>query len=94
MLVRTQSRESLVEVVHIYVSDMVGEKSVYVFGTCAGHGAFSGSKITLGIYPTKEAALNEIDKIEEFFKTNPTGIYRMTKLTRARGKTANAINSP
>lgn len=78
MLVRTQSKEALVEVVHVYISDMVGEKSYYIFGTCAGHGMFSGSKVTLGIYPSREAALKEIDKIEEFFSEKPNGLYRMS----------------
>lgn len=77
MIIRTQSRESLVEVIHIYLSDMIGEKSYYIFGTCAGHGVFSGSKITLGIYPSKSAAMAELDRICEFFADSPNGLYIM-----------------
>ncbi|MDE7389332.1 MAG: hypothetical protein K2M82_00050 [Lachnospiraceae bacterium] len=78
MLIRTQSREGIAEVTHIYLSDMIGEKSYYIFGTCTPQGAFSGSKLTLGIYPNKEAALKELDKIDSFFCDNPNGLYRMT----------------
>lgn len=78
MIVRTQSCESIVEVVHIFLSDMVGEKSYYVSGTCAGHGVFSGSRVTLGIYPSKAVAMAELDKITEFFDKNPNGIYKMS----------------
>lgn len=79
MLIRTQSRESIVEVVHIYISEMVGEKDFYIFGTCSGHGGvFSGSKITLGLYKSKEKALEELDKIDEFFSSTPNGLYKMS----------------
>ncbi len=57
---------------------MMGEKDFYIFGTCAGHGGvFSGSKITLGLYKSKEAALKELDKIEAFFSEKPNGLYKM-----------------
>lgn len=78
MLIRTQSRESIAEVVHIYLSEMMGEKDYYIFGTCAGHGVFSSSKITLGIYKSKKKALEELDKIDEYFSENPNGIYKMS----------------
>lgn len=78
MLVRTQSKEALAEVVHIYISEMMGEKDYYVFGTCAGHGVFSGSKLTLGIYKSKDAAKEELDKIQKFFSAHPNGVYQMT----------------
>lgn len=77
MLIRTQSRESIAEVVHIYLSEMMGEKNYYVFGTCAGHGMFSGSKLTLGMYKSKEDAIKELDRIQEFFSAKPDGIYQM-----------------
>ena len=77
MLIRTQSKEAIAEVVHIYLSEMMGEKEIYIFGTCAGHGMFSGSKITLGIYKSKQKALEELDRIEEFFSKNPNKVYKM-----------------
>ena len=77
MLIRTQSKEAIAEIVHIYLSEMMGEKDYYVFGTCAGHGVFSGAKITLGIYKSKQKALEELDMIEAFFSENPNGIYKM-----------------
>ena len=80
MLIRTQSREALAEIVNAYVSEMMGEKDYYIFGTCAGHGMFSGAKITLGIYRSKEKALEELDRIEDFFSKKPNGIYKMSKI--------------
>ncbi len=77
MIIRTQSGEALAEVVHIYTADMVGEKNCYVFGVCAGHGVFSGAKLTLGLYPDKKSAIEEIDKISKFFESNPNGVYKM-----------------
>ncbi len=77
MRIRTQSREAIAEVVHIYLSEMMGESDYYIFGICAGHGMFSGSKITLGIYKSKNKALEELDLIEEFFTAMPEGIYNM-----------------
>ena len=79
MIIRTQSRESIVEVVHIYISEMVGDRDFYIFGTCASNGGvFSGSKITLGLYKSKEKALEELDRIDEFFSSNPNGLYKMS----------------
>lgn len=78
MLIRTQSREAIAEVVHIYIADMMGEKEYYIFGTCSGHGMFSGSRLTLGIYKSKKAALEELDKIDEYFTNNPGGVYKMS----------------
>ncbi len=77
MLIRTQSKEAIAEVVHIYLSEMMGEKDYYIFGTCSGHGVFSGSKLTLGIYKSKKKALEELDRIDEFFSANPHGVYKM-----------------
>lgn len=77
MRIRTQSREAIAEVVHIYLSEMMGESDYYIFGICAGHGMFSSSKITLGIYKSKNKALEELDLIEEFFTAMPEGIYNM-----------------
>ncbi len=77
MLIRTQSKEAIAEVVHIYLSEMMGEKDYYIFGTCAGHGMFSGSKITLGIYKSKQKAIEELDSIEKFFSEKPNGVYKM-----------------
>lgn len=80
MLVRSQSGEAIAAVVHIYLSEMMGESDYYIFGTCEGHGMFSGSKITLGIYKSKKAAIAELDNIESFFGENPNGVYRMRKI--------------
>lgn len=77
MLIRTQSKEAIAEVVHVYLSEMMGEKNYYIFGTCAGHGMFSGSKLTLGIYKSKQKAIEELDSIEEFFSKKPNGVYKM-----------------
>ncbi len=77
MLIRTQSGDSLTEIVHAYLSEMMGEKDYYIFGTCASRGAFSGGRITLGIYRSKEKALTELDSMTEFFENNPNGVYRM-----------------
>lgn len=77
MLIRTQSREALAEVAHIYIADMVGEKSYYIFGICTVKGTFSGSRLTLGIYPSKQAAMEELDNITDFFTEKPNGVYYM-----------------
>lgn len=77
MIIRVQSKEAIAEVVHIYLSEMMGESKYYIFGTCSSHGMFSGSKITLGIYKSKKKALEELDRIEEFFSNKPNGIYQM-----------------
>lgn len=77
MIIRTQSRESIAEISHVFISEMMGEKSYYIFGMCTERGVFSGSKITLGIYPSKEAALKELDSLENYFLEKPKGIYRM-----------------
>lgn len=78
MLIRTQSREALAEIVNAYVSEMMGEKEYYIFGTYAGHGVFSGSRLTLGIYASKEKAIAELDRMTEYFSNNPNGVYIMT----------------
>ncbi len=79
MRVRTQSGNAVAEVVHIYLSEMMGEKDYYIFGTLsAAASVFSGNRITLGIYRSKKTALEELDKIEEFFSAKPDGIYRMS----------------
>ena len=77
MLIRTQSGESLAEIVHAYLSEMMGEKDYYIFGTCAAGRAFSGGRITLGIYRSKEKALAELDSMTEFFAQDPNGVYKM-----------------
>ena len=50
MLIRTQSGDAVAEIVHAYISEMMGEKDFYIFGTCSSRGAFSGGRVTLGIY--------------------------------------------
>ncbi len=77
MLIRTQSGEALAEIVHAYMSEMMGETDYYIFGICAGHGVFSGGKITLGIYKSKDKAKTELDAMTDFFEKNPNGVYRM-----------------
>ena len=77
MLIRTQSKEAMADVVHIYLSEMMGEKQYYIFGTCSMGGVFAGNRITLGIYKSKKEALHELDDIERYFSDNPNGIYKM-----------------
>ncbi len=77
MLVLTQSGEALAEVVHVYLSEMVGSSDYYIFGTCAGHGMFSGSKLTLGVYKSKEEAKNQLSEMTGFFAEKPSGVYKM-----------------
>ncbi len=77
MLIRTQSGDAVAEIVHAYISEMMGEKDFYIFGTCSSRGAFSGGRVTLGIYKSKEKAFAEIDSMTEFFSQNPNGVYKM-----------------
>ncbi|MBS6500519.1 MAG: hypothetical protein KH415_02575 [Clostridium sp.] len=46
-------------------------------GTYGFNFFFSRNTIELGNYENEEEALKELDEIEDFFRENPNGIYKM-----------------
>ena len=79
MWIRTQDKKELVKVIRVYTSRIFGDKKgkYILWGQFDGTNLFGENKSTLGIYPTEELLLEELNLIESALKENPEGFYEM-----------------
>lgn len=79
MWIRTQSKKELINIIKVEISPVVGDKrnKVIVWGRYAPNSLFSSNRTLLGMYPTMEDAIAEIDEIEKSILNNPNGVYNM-----------------
>lgn len=79
MWIRTQSKKELVNVFKVDISSIIGDKrnKVLLWGIFAPNSLFSSNRTVLGMYPTVEDAIAEIDEIEKCIINNPNGVYKM-----------------
>ena len=79
MWIRTQNKRELVNVIKVEIASNFGDKKnkAAVVGRFAPGGFFTSNTILLGLYPTKEDAIAEIDAIEKCILNNPNGVYTM-----------------
>lgn len=79
MWIRAQNKKELVNVIKVEISSIYGDKrnKAIIWGRFAPTGIFSSNRVLLGMYPTMEEALAEIDKIEKCILNNPNGVYTM-----------------
>ena len=79
MWVRTQNKKELVNIIRFEITAAYGDKQnkAAVIGRFAPDGFLTSNVISLGLYPTKEAAIAEIDEIEKYILNNPNGVYNM-----------------
>lgn len=79
MWIRTQDKKELVKVIRVYTSRIFGDKKgkYILWGQFAGTNLLGENKTTLGIYPTEERLLEELNLIEYALKENPEGFYEM-----------------
>lgn len=79
MWIRTQSKKELVNVFKVEISSITGDErnKVLIWGRFAPNSIFSSNRTLLGMYPTMEDAIYEIDKIEKYILNNPNGVYNM-----------------
>ena len=79
MWIRTQSKKELVNVFKVEISSITGDErnKVLIWGRFAPNSIFSSNRTLLGMYPTMEYAIYEIDKIEKYILNNPNGVYNM-----------------
>lgn len=63
MWIRTQSKKELINIIKVEISPVVGDKrnKVIVWGRYAPNSLFSSNRTLLGMYPTMEDAIAEID---------------------------------
>ncbi|WP_125154871.1 hypothetical protein [Clostridium rectalis] len=80
MWIRTQDKKQLVKIIKVQIGPILGDKKnkVNIWGQFAPAGLFSSNKVLLGMYPTNEKAIEEIDRIEESIISNPKGVYNMS----------------
>ncbi len=84
MWIRTQNKKELVYVIKLEITVemafLYGDKKnkVILWGRFAADSIFSSSnRVLLGMYPTMEDAITEIDKIEKCILNNPNSVYTM-----------------
>lgn len=79
MWIRTQNKKELVDVIRVEIASIFGDKrnKVIVWGRFATDGIFSSNRVSLGMYPTMEDAIAEIDEIQKCILNNPNGVYTM-----------------
>lgn len=79
MWIRTQSKKELVNVIKVSVSSILGDKrnKVIVWGHYAPETLLSSNRTSLGMYPTMEEAIIQIDEIEKHILANTNGVYDM-----------------
>ena len=79
MWIRTQNKKELVDVSKVEIASVFGDKKnkVIIWGRFAADGIFSSNRVSLGMYPTMEDAITEIDQIEKCILNNPNGVYTM-----------------
>lgn len=77
MWVRTQDRKQVVNVIRVSISGALGKHKAVIFGNFAGATFFHENNAELGSYRTMEAALEELDRLQEFFISNPNAVYQM-----------------
>ncbi|MDU5111845.1 MAG: hypothetical protein E6248_15510 [Clostridium sp.] len=67
MWIRTQSKKELVKVFRVEISSIIGDErnKVLVWSRFAPNSLFSSNRTLLGMYPTMEDAISEIDEIEK-----------------------------
>jgi len=79
MWIRTQNKKELVNVINVSIASIFGGKpnKVIVWGHFAPDSFFSSNKVSLGMYPTMEDAITQINEIEKYIISNPNGVYDM-----------------
>jgi len=79
MWIRTQDKKELVNVIKVSISSIFGDKrnKVIVWGYFVPDSLFSSNRVSLGMYPTMEDAITQIDEIEKCILANPNGVYNM-----------------
>lgn len=79
MWIRTQDKKELINVIKVEISSIFGDKrnKVIVWGRFAPDSLFSSNRVSLGMYPTMEDAIAEINEIEKCILNNPNGVYNM-----------------
>lgn len=77
MLIRTQDKQRLVRAIEIHVQKDTSKKCYLCARYSTGTFFYSG-ECTLGLYPSMEEALLELDRIQEYFRENRNGIYEMS----------------
>ncbi len=79
MWVRSQNKKELVNIIKVEISSILGDKrnKIIIWGRFAPDGLFSSNKLSLGMYPTMEDAIAEINEIEKAILANPNGVYNM-----------------
>ena len=75
MLVRSQSKEHLVDAILIGITKR--NNKILVYAQYAANNETRNNLVEIGEYQTKEMAIKEIDDIMQFFSENPSGIYQM-----------------
>lgn len=79
MWIRTQNKKELIDIIKVEIKPIYGDKlnKAIVSGRFAAESIFYSNSVTLGMYPTMEDAIAEIDKIEKCILNNPNGVYTM-----------------
>lgn len=78
MIVRTSTSMKLIDIRMFSIRE---EKLIvrrYILeGTYGSNFFFGNNTIELGSYDNEEEALKQLDEIEDFFRQNPNGIYKI-----------------
>ncbi|BBF43642.1 hypothetical protein lbkm_2330 [Lachnospiraceae bacterium KM106-2] len=79
MWIRTQNKKELVEVQRVNVARIFGDKKkkAILWGYTTARSLFSEGRVELGKYSSEEAAIAEMDRIEEYLVTNSIGVYQI-----------------
>lgn len=76
MRIRTQDKQRLVKAIEIHITKDTSKKC-YLFARYSTGTFFYSGECMLGLYPSMEEAILELDRIQEFFRENQNGIYEM-----------------
>ena len=79
MLIRSQDKTNLVNVVRLEISTVFvfTKRKAIIYGYYSADTYFSMGKCQLATLNSKEEAINILDEVEKFFKSNPNGIYNI-----------------
>ncbi len=79
MWIRTQDKKGLVDVIKVDIARIYGDKikKIIIWGRFAPDGLFTSNRISLGMYPSMEEAIAEINEIEKAILNDPNGVYHM-----------------
>lgn len=79
MWIRTQNRTELVNVINVqlYFDNNNLKNKVRIMGHYAPSVNYYLNTVLLGMYPTLEDGMSEMDKIQESILNNPNAVYEM-----------------